>query len=279
MKGYAMISGATGGLGKAFAVECASRGWDVYLTDLRPGPLEMLANALRRTYGVRVKWLACDLADTSQRTALFDALREERARFSALINVAGGDHEGLFCEQSCEQLRAILRLNIESTVEMTHALLRLRDTTETFRVINVASLAAFYPMPYKAVYAASKRFLLDFSLALSAELAGQGVTVTALCPAGLPTTPACIAAIEAQGVMGQLTTQNIGAVVTGALDAALSDRPVYVPGWINRLLRALGSLVPPALIAGLVNRRWKAARRNLGCAKGSSILVGEVKPA
>lgn len=279
MKGYVMITGATGGLGKAFAVECASRGWNVYLTDLRPASLAILADALRRTYGVQIQWRACDLTDAGQRAALFEALAGERVRFGGLINVAGGDHEGLFCEQSSAQIRSILRLNIEGAIEMTHALLRLRDTSETFRIVNVSSLAAFYPMPYKATYAASKRFLLDFSLALGEELAGQGVTVTALCPAGLPTTPACIAAIEAQGVMGQLTTQNTGAVAAGALDAALAGKSVYIPGLLNRLLKTLGGLVPPALIAWFVGRRWGAARRDLGSSAGSSILVPEVSPA
>ena len=90
MKGHVMISGATGGLGKAFAVECASRGWNLYLTDLPAGPLEVLADALRHTYGVQVKWQACDLTDSGARSALFEALAAEHACFGALINVRGG---------------------------------------------------------------------------------------------------------------------------------------------------------------------------------------------
>jgi len=261
MQNHVMISGATGGLGKAFAVECASRGWNLYLTDLRAEPLELLGRALSNAYGVQVKWRASDLTDAGQRAALFEALRGERMRFSALINVAGTDHEGLFCEQSADHIRTILRLNIEGTVEMTHALVSLRDRPGVFRVINVASLAAFYPMPYKATYAASKRFLLDFSLALREELAGQGVTVTALCPAGLPTTAECVAAIAAQGWLGQITTQNIGGVAAGALDAALRGKAIYIPGWVNRLLRLLGGLAPAGLVAHLINSRWHAARQ------------------
>lgn len=260
MKPCVMISGAAGGLGKAFAVECASRGWHLYLTDLRPDALEVLSKSLRQTYGVQVRWQACDLTDIAQRAALFDALAAEGVRFAALINVAGGDHEGCFCEQSREHIRNILRLNVEAALEMVHALLPLRDTNGIFRVINVASLAALYPMPYKATYAASKRFLLDFSLALAEELRGQGVTVTAVCPAGMPTTPECITAIEAQGLLGHLTTQNTGAVAAGALDAALRGQAVVVPGRLNRLLQVLGGLVPPALVARLVSRRWSVAR-------------------
>jgi len=260
MKSSVLISGATGGLGKAFAVECASRGYDLYLTDLHAESLAILAAALRRTYGVEVRSRSCDLTEPVQRASLFEALRAERVRVWALINVAGTDHEGLFCEQSREHIRAILRLNIEGTLELTHALLGLRDPAAPFRIINVASLAAYYPMPHKATYAASKRFLLDFSLALREELASEGVTVTVLCPAGLPTTPECLAAISAQGLMGQITTQNIGVVAAGTLDAALRGRSIYVPGAINRLLAALGGLIPRALVAHFVGSRWKAAR-------------------
>ncbi len=259
MGSYIMISGATGGLGKAFAVECASRGYDLFLTDLAAGPLALLAAALQRSYGVRVRWQACDLADAEARAALFGDLEAAETRFWGVVNVAGLDHEGLFCAQARPAIRSILRLNVEGALEMMHALLALRDPGVPFRVINVASLAAFYPMPYKATYAASKRFLLDFSLALGAELAHEGVTVTALCPAGLPTTAECREAIAAQGWAGFLTTQDIGAVAAGTLDAALRGQAVYIPGVLNRLLRALGSLAPQPLVIGLIHRRWQAA--------------------
>jgi uncharacterized protein len=259
MNDYIMITGATGGLGKAFATECASRGWNLYLTDLRELALAQLATALQNTYQVDVRFAACDLTGAAERDALIASISLQNGRFVGIINVAGGDSEGLFCEQGRDRLRAIVRLNVEAAVEMTHALLALRRPGKPFRIINVASLAAFYPMPYKATYAASKRFLLDFSLALREELGGQDVTVTVLCPAGLPTTAECIAAIEAQGLMGQLTTQNTGTVAAGALDAAQRGKAVYVPGALNRALRALGGLVPPSWVARLVAARWGAA--------------------
>ncbi|MBN1400143.1 MAG: hypothetical protein JXA74_04855, partial [Anaerolineae bacterium] len=112
----------------------------------------------------------------------------------------------------------------------------------------------------KAVYAASKRFLLDWSLALHAELRDSGVTVTALCPAGLPTNPSCVEGIAAQGLMGRLTTLNVGDVAAGALDRALAGRPRYIPGAVNQALRALGALAPRPWVAHLLNRRWRQAR-------------------
>jgi uncharacterized protein len=257
----ALITGATGGLGKAFAVECASRGWDLLLTDLREENLETLAEGLRRTYRVTVHCLPCDLADSDARAALFAQLRERRLRFHCLINVAGTDFEGSFHDLDRRQMQTILRVNIEGTLDMIHALLELRDPMAAFRIVNVASLAAYYPMPVKATYAASKRFLLDFSLALREEIRELGATVTVLCPGGLYTNPECIAAIEAQGAAGHLTAQNIGAVAAQTVDAALAGKAVVIPGAFNRILQACGGLLPPAVIAGFIGRRWKATRR------------------
>lgn len=256
-----VISGAAGGLGKAFAVECASRGWDLFLTDLRQEPLETLAEGLRNAYGVQVTVQPCDLTGASSRAALFESISARGLRFWMLINVAGLDYEGPFYEQTREQIRAILRLNIEGTLEMTHALLEHRDPTAAFRIINVASLAAFYPMPVKATYAASKRFLLDFSLALREEVRDLGATVTVLCPAGMPTTRECIAGIEAQGWMGQVTTQNTGTVAAKTLDCALKGQALVIPGLLNNLLQVLGGLLPPPWVAALINSRWRAARK------------------
>jgi short-subunit dehydrogenase len=257
MANFVFISGATGGLGKAFAVECASRGWDLFLTDLSSQRLERLAGSLRQTYGVDVIQRAYDLTDQEARRGLFDLIRG--LRFKMLINVAGVDYEGLFNERSRDEIRTIIRLNIEATLDITHALLNHTAPDQIFRIINVSSLAAFYPMPVKATYAASKRFLLDFSLALRDELREHGATVTVLCPAGMPTTPGCIEAIASQGIFGQLTTMDIGTVASKTIEHALRGRAVYIPGVLNQFIQMAGSLIPSISLAGLIGNRWRAA--------------------
>jgi len=171
------------------------------------------------------------------------------------------DYEGPFFEQSAEHIQTILRLNIKATLAMTHALLPLRSLWQPFHIINVASLAAFYPMPVKATYAASKRFLLDFSLALREELRGLGATVTALCPAGMPTNPECIQAIQAQGWAGAVTTLDTGRVAHQTLEAALAGKAVVIPGAFNRFIRAVSALLPAGLVAGWIHDRWSTTRR------------------
>lgn len=276
---FVLITGAAGGLGKALAVECASRGWNLVLTDLRGGPLEVLAAGLRASYQIEVLVHPGDLTDPASRAALFDWIRERGLRFWSLFNVAGLDYEGMFNDCTRQQIRTILRLNIEGTLEMIHAMLDFRDPHVTFRIINVASLAAFFPMPVKATYAASKRFLLDFSLALREEVRPLGATVTVLCPAGMPTTPECVDAIDAQGLIGQLTTQNIGAVAAETIDAAQRGSAVVIPGVLNRALHFFGAMIPPRLVAKLVANRWKSAhhRRHQPAGGSANRMINAVE--
>jgi uncharacterized protein len=260
-KNFVLITGATGGLGKAFAVECASRGWNPFLTDLRPDALRTLAEGLQNSYGVTVRYQPCDLSDSDARSGLLESFRAQRLRFWGLVNVAGTDYEGTFHQLTRRQVQTILRVNIEATLDLSHSLLELRDPTAAFRIVNVASLAAFYPMPVKATYAASKRFLLDFSLALREEVRELGATVTVLCPGALYTNPDCIAAIEAQGLAGHLTAQSIGGVALKTLDYALEGRALYIPGFFNQFLHTLGGFIPAQVTAGFISRRWRSAHR------------------
>ncbi len=264
-KSMIFITGACGGLGKAFAAECAARGWDLFLTDLSETALATLAEGLSNAYAVNVAWFPADLTDNNSRTQLYQYLQSKGLRFWGLINVAGLDYEGPFTERTLEQIRSLLRLNIEANLETTYAVLNLRDKDRPFRIINVASLAAYYPMPVKAMYAASKRFLLNFSMALREEIRSIGGSVTVLCPAGMPTTEECIRAIDSQGFAGRITTKNVGYVASRTIDYALKGRAVYIPGLINRVLKFMGSLVPSTLIAHLVGLRWYSAymKRNM----------------
>jgi short-subunit dehydrogenase len=268
MRSYVLITGAAGGLGKAFAAECASRGWNMFLTDLSQPALAAVATGIERMYGVEVLHQACDLTDASSRRALWQSIGQRGLGFHMLINVAGIDYEGPFDERKVDELCTIVRLNIEATVEMSRRVLLFKDPTRTLRIVNVSSLASYYPMPIKAVYAASKRFLLDFSLALNQELHASGVTVTALCPAGMPTTPICMRAIDAQGLAGWATTMNVGDIAARTIDRALAGRSVYVPGLVNQVLRLLGWLVPPSIIALALNKRWRESYRRSHPAPG-----------
>ncbi len=260
MKSYVLISGAAGGLGKAFCAECARRGWDLFLTDLNAPALAALAEGMERLYGVEVRTQACDLTQAAEREALWARAEREGLRLYGIMNVAGLDFEGPFGERKVDELRTIIRLNIEATVEMTSRALAFRDPAREMLVVNVCSLAGYYPMPLKAMYAASKRFLLDLSLALHYELRPQGIRVLALCPGGMPTNREVIASIDSQGFWGWATAVNVGDVAGGSIEHVLAGKAVYIPGFLNQVLYRLGGLFPAGMVAGLIHQRWARTR-------------------
>ncbi|MCB2202551.1 SDR family NAD(P)-dependent oxidoreductase [bacterium] len=254
------ITGAAGGLGKAFAKECAARGWDLYLTDLSPVKLDRLASGLSRLYPVSVQYAACNLTDPTEREAFWVKLSEQGYGPDWLINVAGLDFEGAFKNRSMQEITTIIRLNIEATVSMTRYMVETHVDGRPQHIVNVSSLAGFYPMPLKAVYAASKRFLLDFSRAMNQELRSEDIHVLALCPAGLATKTETIHSIESQGWIGQVTTMQTGSVVAQTINHARMGRSVFIPGWVNRVIRSVSAVLPSDWIAWVIRRRWEKTR-------------------
>lgn len=256
----AMITGAAGGLGRAMAVECARRGYDVYLTDISNAALAELAGGLRRQFGINACCHACDLTSDTDVKGMFADMETEDVRLNMLFNIAGVDYEGGFLTRTSEEILRIVRLNIEATLRVTHAALH-RRAQGRFHIVTVSSLASQYPMPLKATYAASKRFLLDFSIALGQELRHDDVRVLALCPGGLPTTKEALRGIEAQGFWGNVTTNQLGLVARHTVSRAIAGRRRYIPGFVNRTLSFMGKLIPDTWIASLLYARWNAAQK------------------
>jgi short-subunit dehydrogenase len=213
-----------------------------------------------RQYDVNVYAMACDIRDDSQVARLLQYAAENAIKLDMLLNVAGIDHEGAFAGRSFDKIAEILRLNIEASLRMTHKALALRRKTGTFRIVFVSSLASLYPMPLKAAYAASKRFLLDFSFALGRELKNDGITVLSLCPGGLPTTREALNGIEAQGFWGAATMNRLEKVARRTISRALRGRRLYIPGALNRLFSIAARFVPAGLLAELIYLRWSRAQ-------------------
>lgn len=256
----ALITGASGGLGRAFAIEAAQRGYDLVLTDVDARSLEAFRQGLLRQFDVRVTAEACDVTDAADVARMFSVLRETGVHLNMLYNVAGVDYEGGFLDMECEQVLDIVRVNIEGSMRMLHGALRHRDPASRFTVVMVSSLASLYPIPLKATYAASKRFLLDFATSLSQELSGQNVSILTLCPGGLPTTAGALQGINAQGFWGRATTNSLPVVARRTIDRALRGKRLYIPGVVNRVFSLCGSLVPRELMARMLYLRWSQAR-------------------
>lgn len=255
-----IITGASGGLGRVLATECALRGYNIFLTDINQTGLLSLKQGLERQFKVCIAAKACDLTKPESVDKLMSSIDLHDIRFDMLINVAGIDFEGGFLGQERENITKIIALNNQATLRITHDILLRRRAYKQFTLVFVSSLASMYPMPLKATYAASKRFLLDFALALRQELKNQNATVLTLCPGGLVTTKEAMCGIAAQGFWGNATTNSLEIVARKTIDHALQGKSIYIPGLLNRILSFLGKIIPRSWVASLIYLRWNKAQ-------------------
>ena len=255
------ITGAAGGLGRTLANECARRGYDLFLTDINADGLERIRDGLSRRFGVKVTVKACDLTSGQSVDEMMQTPDAQGMRFDMLLNVAGIDFEGGFLTRSREAIVKIVSLNNAATLRITHAVLSRRREGARFTVLFVSSLASMFPMPLKATYAASKRFLYDFSLALREELKAENASVTVLCPGGLATTSEAMSGIAAQGFWGNATTNKLEKLARRVIGKALKGRAIYIPGMLNKTLTFLGRVTPRPLVTAIVFSRFSGAQK------------------
>lgn len=255
-----LITGAAGGLGRAFANECAGRGYNLILTDINKAGLDTIKCGIERKYDVPVVVKSCDLTSDSSTDEFMSYITDKSIPVNMLLNVAGIDFEGGFMERDVNSIMRILKLNLEATLRITHKVLEQKKGNDKFYIVFVSSLASFYPIPLKATYAASKRFLLDFAYALKEELRPQNVFVLSLCPGGLATTYETLNGIAAQGFFGNATTNHIEKVVHKTISRSLSGKSLYVPGLLNRSFSIVGNFVPRKMITRLLYSRWSSAQ-------------------
>lgn len=256
-----LITGASGGLGRELANECGRRGYNLFLTDINECGLKCIQTGLQRQFGITVTTAACDLTRDESVDKLLQTIDTHKIRFDMLLNVAGLDYEGAFLERERRDIIRIISLNNEATLRITHAILSRRRENRPFYLLFTSSLASMYPMPLKATYAASKRFLLDIAVALREELRNQHVSVLALCPGGLATTREAMQGIAAQGFWGGATTNPLEVVSNRTIGRLMRRGGIYIPGALNRTLNLLGKMIPRRWVAAAIYRRWCKAQQ------------------
>jgi len=248
VRGWAIVTGASSGLGLVFAKELARRGYPVLAVARRLDRLEALAREAAQG-GSRIEPLVADLQTSDgvrsvvQRTA-------ELGEVELLVNNAGFGTWGAFVDLPLERELALIRLNIVTLVELTRQLLPEMVKRRRGGIINMASLQAFFPMPYLADYAATKAFVLSFSEAIAHELKDTGVRVCVICPGPAKTEFAEVTTAHAfQNSLPNLTAEE---VVAAALNAYEQGRVVTVPGPVNGLLSFVSRLMPRAAMRSLM---------------------------
>jgi short-subunit dehydrogenase len=256
-----LVTGASSGIGADIARELARRGHGVTLTARREERLRGLGEELEDRHGVRAEVMACDVADADSRERLIEALAELRLNVDVLVNNAGFGSAGLFVELDEEAEVRMVRTNCEAVVALCGALVPEMVERGRGAVMNVASAAAFQPLPRQATYAATKAFALSFSEALHSELAGTGVTVTALCPGPVRTEFAEVAGI---GEMEESTPgflwKTPEEVAAAGVEGLERGRRVVTPGAIQVVTSVLGQHTPRSVLLPLVKRVYPAGK-------------------
>lgn len=242
----ALVTGASSGIGLELARRLARDRYDVVLVARGAERLEAVAAALVRDHGTKVTSLAVNLADPVAPAGIAAEVARRGLDVDVLVNSAGVGQQGPFTETALEKDQTILRLNVEAVVMLTKLLLPGMVTRGRGRVANIASTAAFQPGPFMAVYYASKAFVLSFSEALAYELAGTGVTVTAICPGPTPTGFQAAADLRGRHLQRR-RFMPVDRVADLAYRGIMKGKRVVIPGFGNKVL-ALGARFGP--------RRW-----------------------
>lgn len=256
----ALITGASAGIGHELALVFAERGHDLVVVARREALLESLARRVRQEHGREVRVLARDLLDPRAPDEILATLESEGVEVDVLVNDAGVLELGRFEEMDPADVARMVDLNTRALTLMTRAFLPPMRARGRGRLLNVASAAAFQPIPSLAVYAATKAFVLSLTEALSEELAGSGVTATAVCP-GLTTTEMTDRAKEANETASYFPDalmSDARSVARDAYAACMAGHVIEVPGIANRVLTDWSRLQPRWLVrtvGGLVGRR------------------------
>ncbi|HOM12134.1 MAG TPA: SDR family NAD(P)-dependent oxidoreductase [Rubrivivax sp.] len=258
----ALVTGASSGIGEALARCFAGGGFDLVLVARSAAKLQALAAELQAAHSVAVRVLPADLAAPGAAAALHAALRRRRVAVDVLVNNAGVLEHGAFTDIAASRHQQLIDLNIGALTAMLAQFVPDMRERGWGRVLNVASLAAFQPVPTLATYAATKAYVLSLSEALAVELGGSGVSVTALCP-GFTDTPMIGAGPPGSGKLPQLPAVLVGHaadVAAAGYRACLRGEVVCVPGAINRAGSLASRVLPRRLVRGMGRALAKTQR-------------------
>ena len=253
---YALITGSSRGIGKAFAMECASRGINVLLVSRSGNDLEETASLIREKYKVKVDSFPIDLAEKESPQKVYNWCRKMNYTIDILINNAGVGGTASFEESSVEYDDQRIQLNIRALVLMCKLFIPDMKRLKQAYILNVSSLSAFYSIPYKSVYAASKSFVLSFSKSISYELSGSSINVSTVCPNGVYTNEEIRSRINAHGLIGRLTSISTNRLAEISINAMFKAKAVIIPKPINKFLLFVHKITPGKIEQKLLLREF-----------------------
>lgn len=249
---YALITGASSGIGLELARIMAREGHHLILTARNLLALEELANELREHYRIEVQVIPCDLSDSRSAFDFHKIVKERNLSIDCLVNNAGFGLLGDFNEQDPDMLHRMIELNC-STLMVLSRLFADDIITSKGRILNIASVAAFYSGPLMAVYYATKAFVVSFSEALNFELQKHGVSVTAHCPGPTHSNFQIRSGMHSTTLFKLLPVPDSKTVAEHAYRAMMKRKSLAIHGFVNRMMLSFGALSPRSLKVRMVH--------------------------
>jgi uncharacterized protein len=259
-----LVTGASSGIGEAFASVFAAAGWDLVITARREDRLRALAERLERQYGRRVHVITADLAAREAPARLCAEIAARGLAIDALVNNAGYGMPGAYVKSSWAEHDTFIQVMVTAVAELTHRLLPPMIERGYGRIVNVASLAGLVPPSAgHTLYAASKAFLIRFSESLAQEVRHQGVHVTALCPGfTFSEFHDVLGTREMMSRLPPFMWMDSPTVARQGYDAVMAGKPVHVTGLVNSGIATLVRMLPYGIVAA-VNRRISGSYRKV----------------
>lgn len=250
----ALITGASGGIGYEFAKLLARNCGTLVLVARSESKLDEIKKELEAGAPVKIVIIPADLSLAGAADRLYEELEKERIRVDILINNAGFGVHGAFVDRDWQCESDMIAVNVTALTHLTRLFAQGMVARKSGRIVNVASIAAFVPGPFMAVYYASKAYVLSFSEALANELQGTGVTVTVLCPGPTTTGFASTAGVERSRLFRYARQASSTDVARYGYEAMMKGQVVAVHGRLNRLATLSLRTAPRKLLAAIV--RW-----------------------
>jgi hypothetical protein len=244
----AVVTGASSGLGVEYAKELAARGANLVLVARRKEALDELAAKITKTSGVKVQTIALDLSTPTSAKKLMAELKKLKIEPQILINNAGFGTSGRFTKDNAAKVQDEIQLNVGTLVDLTHAVLPAMIAAKAGAIVNIASTAAYQPVPGMAVYAATKAFVLSFTSAVWGETKDTGVRVLAVSPGATATEFFNVAGATPSGALAP-----ISAVIKTTFDAldAKKSVPSVIVGGRNSFMATVSKMLPAKLVIGV----------------------------
>jgi hypothetical protein len=246
---WVVITGASSGIGRALAFQFAAGGFNLFITARNEAALIAVAAQCSSKYGIETEVIAADLSRMDSVDTVIAALSSKPRTYEVLVNNAGFGIHGEFASSDIDRNMELVHVQVTSMLRLTRAVLPRMIARRSGRILNVASVYSFSPVPFQSVYGACKAFLLSFSSSLKNELQGTGVTVTVYCPGVTQTEFRERAGIGQRRQSAGMTAEQAAQI---AYIETLRGKHIVVPGFLNRLYVFVAQHLPPSTVPGIV---------------------------